>query len=262
MPMDTVVAAGWGPFVQAAYDQFYGAPDVLDPISVPLPSGYSLVRTIQMNDMSGSDPVFVGYLAAGGSPRVQVVALRGTATAFEWVDDLHWAPVPFTQVSGGGKVAEGFHDLYGSFATMVPGQSGVSAGTVGLVSSIDPTVPLVVTGHSLGGALSTLLAADLAANSSLQPQVWTFASPKVGDADFAARYGALSTVSWRIYNIVDPIPYFPFDPADAYQHVNTGYAIDSLPHARWSLGCVHALNTYVKCLTPDTVTLAPQCRIV
>ncbi|MCL2533697.1 MAG: lipase family protein [Nocardiaceae bacterium] len=262
MAMDTAVAAGWGPFVQAAYDQFFAAPDVVDPPSVPLPPGYSLVRTIQMDDVSGAAPVFFGYLAVGGSPRVQVVALRGTATASEWIDDLHWAPVPFTQVSDGGKVAEGFRDLYDTFTTMVPGQSGVSAGTGGLVSAIDPAVPLVVTGHSLGGALATLLAADLAANSPLRPQTWTFASPKVGDADFAARYGELSTVSWRIYNIVDPVPYFPRDPADDYQHVNTGYAIDSLPVARWSLGCVHALNTYLKCLAPNAVTLAPECRIV
>ncbi|WP_430332174.1 lipase family protein [Rhodococcus sp. ACT016] len=258
--MDTTVAAGWGPFVQAAYDQFYAAPGVVDPTSVALPAGFSLVRTIQMTDLSGTAPVFFGYLAAGGSPRVQVVALRGTATASEWVDDLHWAPVPFTQVSGGGRVAEGFLDLYETFATMVPGQSGAFTGTGGLVSAIDPAVPLVVTGHSLGSALSTLLVADLAANSALKPQAWTFASPKVGDANFAARYGQLSTVSWRIYNIVDPVPYFPLDPLDDFQHVNTGYAIDSLSYARWSLGCAHSLNTYLYGLSPATVTLDIACR--
>jgi len=54
------------------------------------------------------------------------------------------------------------------------------------------------------------------------PQAWTFASPKVGDAAFAARYGALSTVSWRIYNQVDVVPYFPVDIFDTYQPVTTG----------------------------------------
>ncbi|WFR71463.1 lipase family protein [Prescottella defluvii] len=260
MPMDTAIAAGWGPFVQAAYYQFYAAPGVVNPGSMSLPAGYSLVRAIQMNDLSGSAPVFLGFLAVGGTPAVQVIALRGTATAAEWIDDLHWAPVPFTQVSGGGNVAEGFLDLYDTIATMRPGQSGVSAGTGDLVSAIDPALPLVVTGHSLGGALSTLLVADLAANSALQPQTWTFAAPKVGDANFAARYGALSTVSWRIYNIVDPVPYFPLDPVDNYQHVNTGYAIDSRTYARWSLGCAHSLNTYLYGLSPGTVTLDTACR--
>ena len=51
-----------------------------------------------------------------------MVALRGTATNTEWWDDLHWDLVPFTQVSDGGKVAEGFSDIYSTFGTMPPGQ--------------------------------------------------------------------------------------------------------------------------------------------
>ena len=259
--MDAAVAAGWGTFVQAAYGQFVSAPGVVNPDSIALPAGYSLVRTIQMADVSGSAPVFVGFLAAGGTPRTQVIALRGTATAAEWIDDLHWAPVPFAQVRGGGRVAEGFHDLYDTFTAMVPGQSGVAAGVGGLVPAIDPSAPLVVTGHSLGGALATLLVADLAANSGLAPQAWTFASPRVGDADFAARYAELTTVSWRIYNLLDLVPSFPRDPVDDYQHVNTGYSVNSLPDARWSLGCAHALNTHLKCLTPQAVTVDAACRL-
>ena len=42
----------------------------------------------------------------------------------------------------------------------------------------------------------------------------------------AARYGALSTVSWRIYNQVDVVPYFPMDVSNSYQPVTTGYAIN------------------------------------
>jgi hypothetical protein len=118
----------------------------------------------------------------------------------------------------------------------------------------------VVTGHSLGGALATLLVADVTANAQLKPQAWTFASPQVGDAIFAACYGGLSTVSWRIYNLGDVVPYFPFDASDSYQPVTTGYAISSLGKARWSLGCAHALNTYLHVLSPATVPLGPACK--
>ena len=52
----------------------------------------------------------------------------------------------------------------------------------GLAADLDPALPVVVCGHSLGGALATLLVADLTANTPLKPQAWTFASPKVGDA--------------------------------------------------------------------------------
>ena len=121
-------------------------------------------------------------------------------------------------------------------------------------------LPTVVCGHSLGGALATLLVADVAANTPLKPQAWTFASPRVGDAAFAARYGALITVSWRIYNQVDVVPYFPVDIFDSYQPVTTGYAINSLGKAKWTVGCAHALNTYMHVLSPATVPLDPACK--
>ena len=117
----------------------------------------------------------------------------------------------------------------------------------------------MVTGHSLGGALATLLVTELYATTALKPQAWTFASPKVGDATFAARYGALSTISWRIYNQVDVVPYFPIDISDSYQAVATGYAINSLGKAKWSLSCAHSLNTYMHVLSPATVPLDQAC---
>ena len=201
-----------------------------------------------------------------------MVALRGTRTTTEWWNDFQWDLVPFTQVPNGGKVAHGFDDIYKTFGTMTPGQqqsapapgafaaSIAQAATEGLAADVDPgDLPIVVTGHSLGGALATLLVADLTANTPLKPQAWTFASPNVGDAIFAARYGALSTVSWRIYNQVDVVPYFPVDVFDNYQPVTAGYAINSLGKAKWSLSCAHALDTYMHVLSPATVPLDPAC---
>ena len=238
-----------------------------------MPAGYKLVRTIQMSDFFGSQQsrAFYGLVAVGGDPQTAVVAIRGTATTMEWWDDFHWYLVPFTQVSNGGKVAQGFLDIYNTFGTMTPGQAQGSAASHafaaeiaqaaadGLAADLDPALPVVVCGHSLGGALATLLVTDLTANTPLKPQAWTFASPRVGDAIFAARYGALSTVSWRIYNQVDAVPYFPVDILDSYQPVTTGYAINSLGTAKWSLGCAHALNTYMHMLSPATVPLDPAC---
>ncbi len=215
--------------------------------------------------------VFYGYVAVGGEPTTAVVALRGTGSTMEWWDDFHWDLVPFTQIPDGGKVAQGFYGIYQSIGTMAPGQQTTSAPTAfaaevaqaatsGLAAGLDPaSLPLVVTGHSLGGALATLLVTELSATTELKPQAWTFASPRVGDATFAARYGALSTVSWRIYNQVDVVPYFPMDVSNSYQPVTTGYAINSLGKAKWSLSCAHSLNTYMHMLSPATVPLDQAC---
>jgi triacylglycerol lipase len=272
--MDPTTAVAYGPFIQAAAAQYASAPSVVNPATITLmPAGYTLVRTIQMTDFFATEQsrVFYGYVAVGGDPVTAVVALRGTGSNMEWWDDFHWDLVPFTQVPDGGNVAKGFYDIYNSIGTMAPGQPGTSApgavsaevaqaATSGLTAGLDPaSLPLVVTGHSLGGALATLLVTDLNAATALKPQAWTFASPRVGDAVFAARYGGLSTVSWRIYNQADVVPYFPVDVSGRYQPVTAGYAINSLGKAKWSLSCAHSLNTYMHVLSPATVPLDPAC---
>jgi triacylglycerol lipase len=276
MPMNPAAAVSWGSFVQAAYDQYASDPGQANPAAIMnMPAGYTLVRTIQMTDFLGPvrSRVFYGFVAAGGDPQTAVVALRGTVGAAEWWDDLHWDLVPFAQVPDGGKVARGFSDIYSTYGTMIPGQPQgarapatfaadvAHAAASGLGAGLDPALPAVVCGHSLGGALATLLVADLAANTPLKPQAWTFASPRVGDAEFAGRYGGLSTVSWRIYNQADIVPYFPVDAAGSYQPVTAGYAINSLGKAKWSLRCAHALSTYLHVLSPATVPLNPACTL-
>jgi triacylglycerol lipase len=276
--MNPATAVTWAPFVQAAEAQYVADPSQVSPSTITkMPAGYTLVRTIQMTDFFATQQsrVFYGYVAVGGDPKTAVVAIRGTETQMEWWDDFHWGMVPFTRVTNGGNVASGFFDIYNSIGTMAPGddptRSAPSAvahevaqtATSNLGTGLDPSdLPMVVTGHSLGGALATMLVADLAANEGMKPQAWTFASPKVGDATFAARYGALSTVSWRIYNQVDVVPYFPADATDSYQPVTTGYAINSMGKAKWSVSCAHSLNTYMHMLslqTPNTVPLDAAC---
>jgi triacylglycerol lipase len=278
MPTDVLnpaTAVTWGPFIQTAYQQFVSDPGHVNPAAIKnMPAGYTLVRTIQMTD--SLDPVqsrvFCGFIAVGGTPATTVVALRGAAATTEWWNDFECDLVPFTQVPGGGNVAQGFHDIYKTFGTMTPGQQQstpasavfaadvAQAATEGLAAEVDPAaLPIVVTGHGLGGALATLLVADLTANTPLKPQAWTFASPRVGDAAFAARYAALATVSWRIYNQVDVVPRFPVDVMDHYQPVTTGYSINSLGKAKWSLSCAHSLTTYMHVLSPATVPLDPAC---
>lgn len=262
VPMDTKSAVNYGEVIQAVYSQFANEPTELNPSEIAsLPSGYTLERTIQMKDFI-VDPIeeekFYGCLVKGGDPITQVIAIRGTLTYTEWWDNLHFLPVPFSRVEDGGNVAEGFYNIYNSLTTMNP--ANVDEPPSGLFDKIDPNVPVIVTGHSLGAALATLLVTDMSANTALKPQGWTFASPKVGDTNFAAAYGRLTTVSWRIYNIPDIVPRVPVDPFDEYQHVNTGYPINSKVKTRWSFGCYHSLSTYLNVLSDGAVPIRSECQ--
>lgn len=261
--MDTNAAVDFGKVIQAVYAQFTAKPDDLNPANIPgLSSGYTLERTIQMKDFV-VEPIgeekFYGCLIKGGDPVQQVIAIRGTQTYTEWWDNLHFLPVPFDVLKNGGNVAEGFYDIYKTLTTRNP--QDVHEAPSALFDKIDPNVPVIVTGHSLGAALATLLVADMSANTkNLKPQAWTFASPKVGDAGFAGTYGQLTTVSWRIYNVRDIVPRVPIDPFDEYQHVNTGYPIDSKVTTRWSLGCFHSLSTYLSVLSNGAVPIRSDCQ--
>ena len=194
--MNPATAVTWGPFIQAAVAQYTSQPSELNPATIKnMPAGYTLVRTIQMTDSFGPQQqrVLYGFVAVGGDPKTAVIAIRGTESNTEWWDDFQWGTVPFTHVANGGNVAQGFYDIYNTFGTMTPGQQEstapsttfatdvAQAATQGLAAEVDPgDLPVVVTGHSLGAALATMLVADLTANTALKPQAWTFASPRVG----------------------------------------------------------------------------------
>jgi predicted lipase len=60
---------------------------------------------------------------------------------------------------------------------------------------------VTVCGHSLGGALATLLTLDVGLNTSCRtPTAYTYASPRTGDHIFAGSYNAAIPSSYRIEN--------------------------------------------------------------
>jgi hypothetical protein len=255
-------ALEWGKFARAAAQQYDTAPDELSPAVINgMPPGYQLQRTIQITDAvipPLGERRFYGFLAKDLTSQNQVIAFRGTRTPIEWLNNLHFWPEPFDLVPG-TKVADGFRILYESLTTMTPGQLGADPAG-GLAGQLNRDIPLVLTGHSLGGALATLLAVDLAVNHGFKPQVWTFGSPMVGDAAFAAAYNAVTTVSWRIYNVVDIVPDLPPDLFDSFQHVNTGYPVNSEGKVRKTIPCAHELSTYLSLLPGSTTAVDPACQ--
>src|SRR5216684_191148 len=80
-PMNPATAVTWGPFIQAAFDQYASDPGQINPAAIKnMPAGYTLVRTIQMSDFLGPQQsrAFYGFIAVGGDPKTAVVAVRGT----------------------------------------------------------------------------------------------------------------------------------------------------------------------------------------
>ena len=159
------------------------------------------------------------------------LTFRGTANIADALTDILDIQVPYTLVSDGGKVSEGFLNKYMGTDTN-PIRTTV-------FSKLDELVMtgnydnLYVTGHSMGGALAVTAFPDLSQNLSIANLfMYNFAEPAVGDSGFVSayqgEYGA-DRVSWRVVNTNDLVPKLPplgLDCTDLmYAHVSGDHQI-------------------------------------
>lgn len=88
-----------------------------------------------------------------------------------------------------------------------------------------PSLPLFITGHSLGGALATVAAASLTKQHFSVQGLYTFGQPRVGDLIFAAEMRLM--LDGKVFRFVNnndivphiPPPYLPWNPFRLYVHV-------------------------------------------
>jgi predicted lipase len=80
---------------------------------------------------------------------------------------------------------------------------------------------ILVTGHSLGGAVAVLSGLDIFKNidSTFVPELYTLAGPRACDSAFAAHFDEQIQVCYRIVNFMDVVPQVPLPPL--YKHVGT-----------------------------------------
>lgn len=167
------------------------------PEDTPMPDGFTRVCRIYMNDGAGSegpiDNQYFGFLAE--SSDTAVIAIRGTETWLEWAQDARDEKAAWHSGDISGNVAKGFYDL---FASSQPQPSDLSFD--------ESTKRLIIVGHSLGAAIATLWAAEMAV---YKPEVYLFAPPNVGDGAFAEDYNVSVPDTYRITTLSDIVPHLP-----------------------------------------------------
>jgi hypothetical protein len=232
-------------------------------------ANYQVITTIYANDLStdmnparGNNRVSIGLvlqLAAGGDV---IVAIRGTEGIHEWINDAEFLMVPCPFLAGAGHTEDGFTAMYLSMTTSLDPTCPSLVKTLASLAFPRPVTSLTITGHSLGAAIATLLALDVAANTQYKnPTVYTYASPRTGGPNFAATYNQVVPDTYRIAGRLDLVPKLPLPPL--YEHVLGLFEINSVQLGippkilvKPDLICLHILTSYLHLLTqltPGTV---------
>jgi len=148
--------------------------------------------------------VFYGFLLESDEDSIMV--FRGTQRTAEWIGNVYAVQQDYVDPNTGnslGRMHTGFRRIADSIINPL---------AVDAVKQINPNKPCYVSGHSLGSALATILALDIALRvPELQPQlqVYVYATPRVGNPEFVRSYARILPNTFRITNLADPIPTMP-----------------------------------------------------
>ena len=260
--MNVQAAINAGLFVQFVYDTWNNPSQTTDldgrPVvtaaGAPVIPGknYKVLKTIYSNDLATDiNPqgllkgyTTIGVVAQNTADNTDIfIAIRGTEGVWEWVQDFKFLPRPFPNVPGAGLTEDGFTDMYLSFS-LLPDPSTTFLKDVAAL--LPANANITITGHSLGAALATLLAMDMAVNTKLAVGLYTLASPRVGDLTFHNVFNHVVPNAYRIANRLDVVTKTP--PPLLYFHV--GDETDLVPPdtMKFDLGCEHHLSTYFNML--------------
>lgn len=277
--MDVVKAIEFGQLVSETYK--IPPTDVTNSAGKVVSAGgadYVVVTTIYANDLAtdmnparAQDEVSIGLVCQASGTGDAVIAIRGTEGVLEWIHDAVFLLVPCPFLAGAGQTEDGFTTMYSSLRTGVAPESPTLVSALAQLPFPRPVSSVTVCGHSLGGALATLLALDVAANTAFRhPAVYTYASPRTGDSLFASTYDQVVADSYRIANRLDIVTSLP--PSPLYDHVLDPYELNPvrlvpLPPrvlVEFTPYCEHSLATYLYLLSLESggpvIPLESSCQ--
>ncbi|KAJ3359066.1 hypothetical protein GGF32_009679 [Allomyces javanicus] len=152
----------------------------------PAVSGTQLVQYL-----SGSSNA--GFVAYNKNRNLIVVSFRGSSNAANWVQNLDFGKktYPYTKPAAfASKTVE----VHSGFVKAYEEMRSTLLTTLKAAVAAYPTAKVLYTGHSLGGAIATLAAADTSASglvAASKVQLTIYNSPRVGSATFSDMVSAL-----------------------------------------------------------------------
>ena len=239
-------------------------------------SNYQVVTSLFANDLAtdmnlarATSRVSIGLILQSATTGDVVIAIRGTEGIQEWIHDADFLLITCPFLAGAGHTEDGFTAMYMSMTTSLDPKCPSVTRSLASLSFPRPVTSLTICGHSLGGALATLLALDVAANTQFKsPTVYTYASPRTGGPQFAATYNQVVPNTFRIAGRLDLVPKLPLPPL--FEHVLGLNEVNSVQFSippkiliKPELACLHILTSYLFLLSQQAggpiIPLKPEC---
>ena len=137
-----------------------------------------------------------------------IITYGGSKEMKDWGHDANIRKEPYKDM---GWVHKGFSSAYDE---MLPEQNKI----------LNKNKPVVVTGHSLGGATATVAALDLKTRGYDVHSLTTFGCPRVGGDSFGAAFGKANIPAFRYVNAWDVVPRIP---KIDFQHVGQPFYLST-----------------------------------
>ncbi|MNI18443.1 Lipase (class 3) [compost metagenome] len=236
MEVDNHNQEQWAIFLAAICGQTYSQFSNSDG-SFVIPVNYEFCHTIQAKSFSNVWEPF-GFILQ--SQQEIIIAFRGTSSTNDWISNVLASQKRFKYVKEDCLTHRGFTGIYSSARSEI----------FSTLSMLSPDKTLYITGHSLGGALATLCAIDVAANTNyVSPCMVTYGSPRAGDPAFANAFKKYVYNSYRIANPFDVVTHAPptiyklpkREKKFYYSHVQS---LTSLPFQNGSVSANHIIGSY------------------
>lgn len=190
-------------------NSYCGSPDTY--LTRSYSSGYfqGFVPTYRVN----ADHDTQGYIGYNSAQQTIFVVFRGSESISNWFANLDAILTNYPLCSG-CSVHKGF---YTSEQSAI---GGIITELKSLKSKF-PSYNIIITGHSLGAAIATLVAADLK-NIGIGPvRLFNFGSPRIGNTEFATWFSSTITDRNRITHHKDIVVHSPMH--ERFTHISNEY---------------------------------------
>lgn len=167
---------------------------------------------------SSLDTDVTGYIALDHTRSLTILSFRGSRSIRNYITDIDFPLVP-TDICSGCTADQGFYNSW------LEARTGVLA-ALKTTAAANPTYKVVVVGHSLGGAIATIAAAEIR-NSGTSSDLYTYGQPRIGGPTISNYITNQNQGgNFRVTHYDDPVPRLPpliFD----FVHISPEYYIST-----------------------------------